>query len=58
MSGAEEQADRELQARPFGARGAVWKLEDAKARFSEVVRLARLRGFALLWRYFGAAGCR
>jgi prevent-host-death family protein len=37
MSGVKQRVDRSPTA-------ATWKLEDAKARFSEVVRLARERG--------------
>jgi len=36
-------ADVKRRAGPVGT-AAAWKLEDAKARFSEVVRLARERG--------------
>ncbi|TWB19144.1 prevent-host-death family protein [Nitrospirillum amazonense] len=32
------------KAKIVGAPGATWKLEDAKARFSEVVRRARTEG--------------
>jgi len=41
MSGAEEGASREWPARSSRGGPPVWKLEDAKARFSEVVRLAQ-----------------
>lgn len=37
-------ADRRVAASSSGAALLSWKLEDAKARFSEVVRLARERG--------------
>jgi antitoxin Phd len=37
-------AKSEVAKRELGRRSATWKLEDAKARFSEVVRLACERG--------------
>ncbi len=39
-----KQSSAPKRQRPPAQRGAAWKLEDAKARFSEVVRRARTEG--------------